>query len=114
MVRPMKRLSLLLCTFLLAGLLVGCSDLERWTSFERSDASGMEDVEDAAPPPATQASVPQVQAAPVPLAAQQPAINPFCQSVAVQDASGNGFDTATQQRMIQRSYAQCSAIFGAR
>lgn len=106
MVRPMKRLSLLLCTLLLAG----CSDLERWTSFERSDASGMEDVEAAAPP--TQISA--VQAAPVPLAAQQPAVNPFCQSVAVQDASGNGFDTATQQRMIQRSYAQCSAIFGAR
>jgi len=104
----MKRLSLLLCTLLLAG----CSDLERWTSFQRSDAPGMEDVEAAAPPPATQMSA--VQGAPVPLAAQQPAINPFCQSVAVQDASGNGFDTATQQRMIQRSYAQCSAIFGAR
>lgn len=112
MVRPMKRLSLLLCAVLLAG----CSDLDRWTSLERSDAPGMADadvMDDVAPaaPPATQASV---QAAPVPLAAQQPAINPFCQSVAVQDAAGSGFDTATQQRMIQRGYAQCNAIFGAR
>ncbi|OJT95015.1 MAG: hypothetical protein BGN82_07595 [Alphaproteobacteria bacterium 65-7] len=104
----MKTLSLLLCALLLAG----CSDLERWTSFQRSDAPDM--AEAAAPPPATQMSATQVQAAPAPLAAQQPVLNPFCQSVAAQDAAGNGFDTATQQRMIQRSYAQCSAIFGAR
>ena len=110
MVRPMKSLSLLLCAVLLAG----CSDLDRWTSFQRSDASemdGMEDGQAAASPPAIQAATP---AQTVPLATQQPVINPFCQSVAVQDASGHGFDTATQQRMVQRSYAQCLALFGAR
>lgn len=48
-------------------------------------------------------------AAPAPAAPGAP--DPFCVSVAQQDAQRNGFDAATQQRMIQRGYQQCVALF---
>ncbi len=37
----------------------------------------------------------------------------FCRSVAQQDATGKAFDPATQARMAQKSYAQCTALYGA-
>jgi hypothetical protein len=56
-------------------------------------------------------------AAPAPVsvaraAAAQPAPNAFCMAVARQDATGNGFDTATQQRVAISSYQQCVGVFG--
>jgi hypothetical protein len=48
--------------------------------------------------------------APQPMAAA-PANNDFCKSVAVQDATTNGFDAATQARVLQQSYAQCVTIY---
>lgn len=109
----MKAIFVILC----ALPLTGCGDLGNWASLERREASDVTapdvmDAVDSTPPPAVQASAPQGQAAPTVLAGQQPAINLFCQSVAVQEASGQGFDLATRQRMIQRGYAQCNAIFG--
>ena len=35
----------------------------------------------------------------------------FCRAVATQDATGNDFDPATQQRVFARSYAQCVSIY---
>ncbi|HKQ45574.1 MAG TPA: hypothetical protein VJS47_09290 [Rhizomicrobium sp.] len=46
---------------------------------------------------------------------QPPAAAPdntdFCRAVATQDATGNGFDAATQASVMARSYAQCVAIY---
>jgi hypothetical protein len=42
----------------------------------------------------------------------QPQPNAFCVSVATQDASGNDFDPATQQRVFVQSYRQCVVVFG--
>jgi hypothetical protein len=35
----------------------------------------------------------------------------FCQAVAQQDATDDGFDAATQRSVYARSYAQCLAIY---
>jgi len=43
--------------------------------------------------------------------AEQPANADFCRAVATQDATSNGFDPATQQRVFARSYGQCVAIY---
>ena len=40
--------------------------------------------------------------------------DPFCQSVAQQDATSNDFDLPTQQRVFTRSYTQCLALFATR
>jgi hypothetical protein len=62
-----------------------------------------------------------VAAEPVPPPAPAPATAPapasesnasFCESVAKQAATRDGFDAATQQRMFQRSFQQCVAMFG--
>ncbi len=64
------------------------------------------------------AEEPSVAAAPVPAPAPRPvaaAAAPdtgFCQAVAKQDAGQDGFDAATQQRVFQRSFQQCVALFG--
>jgi pyruvate/2-oxoglutarate dehydrogenase complex dihydrolipoamide acyltransferase (E2) component len=99
----MRRLAFLL--FL--PLLTGCSG-STWdylTSFG-SDADDTPEVAAAAAP--DQASAP----APAAPAAAQGAPNAFCMAVARQDATENGFDTATQQRVLVRNYRQCVATFG--
>ena len=35
----------------------------------------------------------------------------FCRAVATKDATENGFDPATQQRVLAQSYNQCVAIY---
>ena len=80
-------------------LLAGCS-MPNWHDlFEFSD-----DREVVAAPR------PVASAAPAPAGAQG-APDPFCVSVAQQDAQRGQFDDATQQRMIQRGYQQCVALF---
>ena len=64
----------------------------------------------AAPPPPVPV-IAQAAPAPVPEGAQ-PQPNAFCMSVATQDAGGNDFDPATQQRVFVQSYRQCVAVFG--
>jgi hypothetical protein len=96
-----KRFALTFC-FLLAG----CTDADwdhvmNFTRLEDADATPVE------------ASSPVVAVAPAAIAAMpagEPANADFCRSVAAQDAAGNGFDQATQQRVFARSYAQCLAI----
>ena len=101
---------------LLAGLLLaGCTDADwdhamKFTGVDDGQVAQTEPVPDAAP--ATGARTAQVEA-PVPdtAAAPQPDAG-FCQQVAKQDASGNGFDAATQARLFQRNFQQCVALFG--
>ncbi len=99
-----QRLSLVFCL-----LLCGCTDAD-WDRVMRY--GGMADT-DAAPRPRTNPAAVAVTAQPdetagAPVA--QSANTDFCRAVAMQDASGNGFDPATQQRVFARSYAQCMAL----
>lgn len=91
---PMRRFILLLALPLLAG----CSDVSNLLDFP---GSSPREVAAAAP-----------AAAPAPAPAGPGAPDPFCLGVAKGDATDNDFDAATQQRVAQRSYAQCVAIFG--
>ena len=88
-------------------LLAGCSDAD-WghaLNYAGMGASSGE-TEDAAPfVPKTAAASPAEAAA-----APQSASTDFCRAVASQDAGDNGFDAATQQRVLARSYAQCMAF----
>ena len=88
----MRRFTLLLVLPLLAG----CSDVSNLLDFP---GSSPREVAAAAP-----------AAAPAPASPGAP--DPFCLGVAKGDATDNDFDAATQQRVAQRSYAQCVAIFG--
>jgi len=92
MVRAMRKHALALACLV---LLSGCDSMD---GIFNSDPD-----EDVAP--AAQAA----QAATAPAA---PAHDAFCRAIAQQDATGFDFDTATQQRVAQRSYAQCLSIYG--
>ena len=59
------------------------------------------------------ASFPADAPAAVATAAPPGGPNAFCQSVATHDATANDFDAATQQKMGQKSYSQCLALFSA-
>jgi hypothetical protein len=50
-------------------------------------------------------------AAPAPAAPQVAANDQFCRAVATQDATGHGFDQATQVQVATRSYQQCVNIY---
>ena len=98
------RLAVLLSSALLLG---GCSSsfLDVFNfSGSASDDEAREERAAAATPASAQAP------APAPVGAQG-APDPFCASVARQDAMTGAFDTATQQRMAQRDYQQCVAMF---
>ena len=88
-----------IAALLAASLLVsGCSDM----SFSSLMNFPGDDDAAAAPAPAAVAT-----------AAPAGGPNVFCQSVATHDATANDFDAATQQKMGQKSYTQCVALFGA-
>jgi hypothetical protein len=85
-------------------LLAGCTDAD-WDhvmSFASQDRSEVTQAAVAAPAPAvaTPAAAPGAQ-------------NAFCLDIARQEATSNGFDQATQQRVALRSYQQCVALYGA-
>ena len=93
-------LPLILCL-----LLAGCSDADWDHALNYTGLRGSaEEPDDAAPTPAARS----VAAAPEAVAA--PGNTEFCRSVAMQDASANGFDQPTQQRVYARSYAQCLTL----
>lgn len=94
-----KSLPLIVCL-----LLAGCTDSDWDNALNYTGLKGSaEESEAVAPNPATGAvSAPAAEAA-----AAAPDNTDFCRSVAMQDAGGNGFDQATQQRVYARSYAQC-------
>jgi hypothetical protein len=90
-----KPIALTFCLFL-----AGCSDAD-WNhvlNFGGGDATD-------------EAVVTAPQAAPVPVAAGEPANGEFCKAVAAQDANSNDFDRATQSRVYARSYAQCLTLY---
>ena len=53
-------------------------------------------------------------APPTPVAAAAPSNDAFCRAVATQDATSNGFDPATQQKVAVSSYTQCLTIYAPR
>ena len=93
------RLIAALCASL---LLSGCSlpNLDNLLNISSDDDLGA----------AAETPRPVASAAP---AAAPGAPDPFCATVAQEDAQQNGFDSQTQQRMVQRGYAQCVALFRA-
>jgi hypothetical protein len=74
-------------------LLSGCSDVSDMFSFGGDDAA------------------PEVMAAPAAPPAAARADDGFCRGVAAGDATGHGYDSQTQTRVAQQSYAQCRATF---
>ena len=108
----MKKFALISCL-----LLAGCTDTD-WDhalNYAHLGGSPSDDVSVtmAAPQPATApqpvAATQAAAAAPAPVAAPENA--DFCRAVATKDATENGFDPATQQRVLAQSYAQCVAIY---
>ena len=82
--------------FLLAGCATSDLDVFGWMD------------EETAPVPV--AAAPAPAPAPARTAANGP--DPFCASVARQNAEAGAYDAPTQQRIAQRSYAQCLTMFG--
>ena len=94
-----------------ASLLSACTDAD-WS--HGMSFIGFEDSGHATPAPRPVAqTAPRLVAPAAPAqTAQANGVNPFCASVARQDADGHGFDAATQQGMFVRSYQQCVTVFG--
>ena len=89
---------------LILPLLAGCSGID-WASLTHFGSDSRPPARAASP---SQVASQELAAAPAP--AQPP--NEFCLAVAKQDATENGFDTATQQKVAVRSYQQCVQLFG--
>src|SRR5689334_7339357 len=104
MVARMKKL--LLPAFSLAVCLIaaGCTDND-WNRMLNYGG-----IDEAAPVEAPPAQA-QAAAAAAPAAPAEPSNADFCRNVAAQDATRNGFDQATQQKVFQRNYAQCVATY---
>jgi hypothetical protein len=95
-------------------LLAGCTDTDwdRALNYVYPAPDDADVTSDAVPRPAAPAQPATSVATPDTAQAAAPAGNAdFCRAVATQDASGNDFDPATQQRVFARSYAQCVAIY---
>jgi hypothetical protein len=90
----------ILVVLALLPLLASCTDSD-WNNLLDFGSSS----DDTPRPTAVAAAAPAA-----PAAAGQ--ANNFCLGVAREDATTNGFDTATQQRVAARSYQQCVSIFG--
>ncbi len=90
--------------------LAGCTDAQ-WNHALNYTGMGEGDAADA--DVASEAPARAAQAAPQPMAAMPaaPASSDFCKSVATQDATTNGYDAATQQRVLAQSYQQCLTIY---
>jgi hypothetical protein len=95
-------LSLALCLFA-----AGCTDSD-WNHL-MSFGGGAEE-EPVTAPAAAPAPQPEATAATAPTQTLPPNAE-FCKNVATEDATRNGFDPATQQRVFQRSFTQCVAIY---
>lgn len=89
--------------------LAGCTDAQ-WNHALNYTGMGDNDAADAEVASEAQVPARAAQAAPQPMAAA-PANSDFCKSVATQDATTNGYDAATQQRVLAQSYQQCLTIY---
>jgi len=105
-----KHVALAFCLFL-----AGCTDTD-WDRtlnyvYPASDDAAV--TSETSPQPATVSpSAPAaISSSAASNTAEQPANADFCRAVATQDATSNGFDPATQQRVFARSYGQCVAIY---
>jgi hypothetical protein len=93
--------------------LAGCTDAQwnhalNYTGMGDNDAAD----EDVASETQARARPSQAATAPQPMVAMPAsANNDFCKSVATQDATTNGYDPATQQRVLAQSYQQCLTIY---
>jgi hypothetical protein len=107
-------------------VLAGCTDADwdRSLNYVYPAPDDADLTSDASPPPASISNTASIPSAPatvsstaasntasIPSAPAQPANADFCRAVAAQDATANGFDPATQQRVFARSYGQCVAIY---
>jgi len=103
-----KPLALAFCLFA-----AGCtdSDWDRALTYVYPAPDDADLTSDASPKPAPQPATQPATAAAAPSA---PANADFCRAVATQDATSNGFDPATQQRVFARSYGQCVAMYSSR
>ena len=106
MVARMKNPLLPAVSLALCLIAAGCTDND-WNRMLNYGGMG----EEAAPVTAVQPPAAEAQAAAAPTAPAEPANADFCRNVAAQDATRNGFDQATQQKVFQRSFAQCVAIY---
>lgn len=105
-----KHFALISCLFL-----AGCSDTDwdRALNYVYPAPDDADLTSDASPQPAARSQPATVAATSnaAPAAPEQPANADFCRAVATQDATGSGFDPATQQRVFARSYGQCVSIY---
>ena len=109
-----KHVALTFCLFL-----AGCtdSDWDRTLNYVYPASDDAAVTSEIGPQPAT-ASPNMASPAPAAISstaasntAEPPANADFCRAVATQDATANGFDQETQQRVFARSYGQCVAIY---
>jgi predicted component of type VI protein secretion system len=107
-----KHVALIFCL-----LLAGCTDAD-WDRtlnyvYPASDDAAVTSEVDGQPAAASAHAASTAPAAISSTAAstEQPANADFCRAVATQDATANGFDQETQQRVFARSYGQCVAIY---
>ena len=109
MVRPMKKAFAPILALAACLLAAGCTDSD-WNHLLNYGGMG-EDEAAPAPvqPAATAAAEPAAAAAPA--SPTESGGTDFCRNVAMEDATSNGFDKETQQRVFQRSYQQCVAIY---
>ena len=97
-----KHFALMFCL-----LLAGCSDADWNHALNYSGLGGSADADADAVQPVTSAAT----AAPAGATQAAAPNTDICRAVATQDATGNDFDPATQQRVFARSYSQCVAIY---
>jgi hypothetical protein len=102
--RMKKPVALTICL-----LVAGCSDADWNHALNYTGLGGEEDATAEAAPPATPAAATTAAAPEAP--AQAAPNSDLCRAVATQDATSSDFDSATQQRVFARSYAQCIAIY---
>jgi hypothetical protein len=91
-------------------LTAGCTDGD-WNHVLNYGGLGEKEAAPADEFPVTPADTQAATAAPAAAADAAPSNADFCRNVATQDATRNDFDQATQQRVFQRSFAQCVAIY---
>jgi hypothetical protein len=104
-----KHVALIFCL-----LLAGCTDAD-WDRtlnyvYPASDDAAVTSEGDGQPATASAHAAPPAISSTA-ASAEQPANADFCRAVATQDATANGFDQETQQRVFARSYGQCVAIY---
>jgi len=110
----MKKALLPAVSLALCLIAAGCTDGD-WNRMLNYGGMGADEAApsmDGVQPPAPEAqAAAHAEAAAASAAPVLPSNADFCKNVAAQDATRNGFDQATQQKVFQRSFTQCVAIY---